>query len=128
VVQVHREIDKLHAAGAEVIVIGNGAPHFIAGFRELTGWQGPIYTDPSLGVFEAAQLERGIGRTLDPRGLFKTARALAGGHRQGRTQGDAWQQGGVLVVAPGGEIRWRHASARPGDNASVDEILASLRD
>jgi hypothetical protein len=127
VVQVHREIDKLHAAGAEVAVIGNGAPHFMAGFRELTGWRGPLYTDPSLSVFEAAQLERGVARTLDPRGLAGGVRAFFAGHRQGRTQGDAYQQGGVLVIAPGGEIRWRHVSQRPGDNASVAEILAALR-
>ena len=124
--QVHREIDKIHGKGAELVVIGNGAPHFIAGFRELTFYRGPLYTDPSLKVFEAAQLERGVGKTIDPRGLLKGVRAFASGHRQGRTQGDTWQQGGTLVIAPGGIVKWQHVSQRPGDNSTVPQILSAL--
>jgi len=58
--------------------------------------------------------------------LFGAARALTNGIRQGRTQGDQWQQGGVLVVAKTGEVRWQHASDRPGDNARAAEIVAAL--
>jgi hypothetical protein len=125
-VQLHRDIDQLTAAGADLILIGNGAPHFIAGFRELTGYQGPIYTDPSLATFRAAELQRGVGKTLDPRGIGKGIGAFVRGHRQGRTQGDPWQQGGVLVIAPSGDVLWHHASGRPGDNASIPEIVTAL--
>jgi hypothetical protein len=58
VVQLHRVIDRIHAAGAELHVIGNGAPMFIAGFRETTEFPGPIYTDPSRAVYDAAELVR----------------------------------------------------------------------
>lgn len=125
--QLHRKIDELRATGAQIVVIGNGTPNFMAGFREQTGWQGPLYTDPSLATFQAAELERGVLKTFDPRALGATVRAFRDGQRQGRTQGDAWQQGGVLVVRRGGAIAWRHASARPGDNATPDQILAALR-
>ena len=125
--QLHRKIDAIHAAGAEVHVIGNGTPNFIAGFREETGWKGPVYTDPSLAVYKAAQLERGVGKTLDPRSLGGAFRALVHGQRQGRTQGDAWQQGGALVIATDGTIRFHHISKRPDDTASPEQILAALR-
>ena len=125
--QLHRDIDKIHAAGAELYVIGNGSPSFIEGFRDQTKWSGPIFTDPSLAVYKAAQLKRSMTSTLDPRSLGAAFKALRGGQRQGRTQGDAWQQGGVLVIAPDGEVRWHHASERPGDNASVAQIAAALR-
>ena len=125
-VQLHRESDKLKQTGAELVIIGNGATNFIQGFREQTKYDGPIYTDPSLATFKAAQLKRGVGATLDPRGLTKGVGAFLRGHRQGRTQGDAWQQGGVLVIAPSGEVKWHHASERPGDNATVDEIVRAL--
>jgi hypothetical protein len=126
VVQLHRDVDKLRAAGADLVIIGNGAPSFIAGFREHTKYDGPIYTDPSLAVYRAAELERGIAKTFDPRALAPTIGAFMRGQRQGRMQGDAWQQGGVLVVAPDGRVRWHHASKRPGDNATVAEIVAAL--
>lgn len=124
--QVHREIERIHAAGAELCVIGNGAPSFIAGFRDAVDYRGPLYTDPTLAVYQAIGLERGVARTLDPTSLLPAVRALAAGRRQGRTQGDAWQQGGVIVIAPSGAVRYRHASRRPGDNAPVAAILAAL--
>jgi hypothetical protein len=90
VVQLHRGIDKLTAKGADLYVIGNGTPNFIAGFRDQTKYQGPIYTDPSLTVYKAAQLKRSVTSTLDPRSLGKALSAFARGQRQGLTQGDAW--------------------------------------
>jgi hypothetical protein len=126
VVQLHREGDKIKAAGAELIVIGNGAPHFIAGFREITGYDGKLYTDPSLATFEAAEMKRGVASVLNVRAGINTLKAFARGGTQGTTKGDTWQQGGVLVIAPGGEIKWHYASARPGDNPSVDRMVEAL--
>jgi peroxiredoxin len=126
VVQLHRSIAAIHAAGAEMIVIGSGSPSFIEGFREHTHYDGPLYTDPSLDVFKEAELKRSVARTLDPRSLGKAFKAIAGGQRQGRTQGDQWQQGGVLVVAPDGAVKYHHASERPGDNASAASILSAI--
>ena len=125
--QLHRDIDAIRAAGAELYLIGNGSPSFIAGFRDETKWTGPIYTDPSLAVYKAAQLKRSVASTLDPRSLGAAFKALRDGQRQGRTQGDAWQQGGVLVIAATGEVRWQHASGRPGDNATAAQIASALR-
>lgn len=124
--QLHREIDLLTAKGAKLYVIGNGSPSFIAGFREQTLYDGPIYTDPSLAVYQAAELKRSVMRTLDPRGWLKGVKSFTEGHRQGRTQGDAWQQGGVLVVSKTGDVLWHHASDLPGDNASAKQIAAAL--
>jgi peroxiredoxin len=126
VAQLGRELDTIHDKQAELFVIGNGSPSFIEGFRDQTGWTGAVYTDPSLAVYKVAQLKRGVASTLDPRSLGDAWRALRGGSRQGRTQGDQWQQGGTLVVAPGGEVRYHHASDRPGDNSRPAQIIAAL--
>ena len=125
--QLHRRIDEIHAKGAEVFAIGNGSPSFIAGCRETTGFTGPVYTDPSLAAYQVAQLKRSVLRTFDPRGLGATIKAFRNGQRQGRVQGDPWQQGGVLVVEKGGAIAYQQTSERAGDNASAAEILAALR-
>ena len=125
--QLHREIESIRSAGAEVFVIGNGSPSFIEGFRETTGYAGVIYTDPSLASFAVAHLKRGVMATLNPFALGKTLGAFARGHRQGLTKGDTWQQGGVLVIAPDGKVLWHHASERPGDNAEPSQIVAALK-
>jgi predicted amidohydrolase len=126
VVQLHHEMDRIHATGAEVVVVGNGAPHFIAGFRELTGYLGPLYTDPSRASYRAADMKHGWRTFLDARALTNAARALAGGHLQGRTQGDPAQQGGTLVIAPPGRVLFHHVSDTAGDHAKLEKIFAVL--
>jgi hypothetical protein len=126
VVQLHQQIDRIHAAGAELVIIGNGAPNFIAGFREHTHYQGPLYTDPSLKVYKAAQLKRGVATLMSPKLIGNALRAVSRGHMQGRTQGDATQQGGVLVVLPPGRVAFAHVSDVAGDNAPADQVVAAL--
>lgn len=126
-VQLHRDREKLRAAGAELHVIGNGAPMFIAGFRETTGYDGPLYTDPSLAVYRAAELRSGLRTVLTVGTLTRTIGALRRGFRQGRTRGSALQQGGVLVIARDGEVLWQQVSTGPGDNASAAEIVAAMQ-
>lgn len=125
--QLHHRIDELRAAGAELHVIGNGSPSFIDGFRETTGYDGPLYTDPSLAVYQAAGLKRGVATVLSARAALAGISALRHGFRQGKTQGDAWQQGGVVVIEPGGDVVWTHVSDYAGDNAAPDEILRQLQ-
>jgi len=128
VVQLHRETKSLRAAGAELHVIGNGAPMFIAGFRDTTGYDGSLYTDPSLAVYRAAELRSGLRTVLTVGVWTRTIGALRRGFRQGRTRGSALQQGGVLVIAREGQVLWQHVSAEPGDNATAADIIAALRD
>ena len=127
VVQLHRQIDPIHAAGGELVVVGSGTPSFIAGFREQTGWTGPLYSDPSLASYRAAGLQHAMWRNFTPLGVVYGARALARGHMQGRTQGDPSQQGGVLVILPPGRVVYEHVSKLAGDNAPAAEVAEALR-
>jgi hypothetical protein len=126
VVQLHREIERIHAAGAELVVVGSGTPNFIAGFRENTGFDGMILSDPQLSAYRAAGLRRGTWRNFNPLSAAYAVRALARGHMQGRTQGDASQQGGVLVILPPDRIVFEHMSKVAGDNAPPADILRAL--
>jgi len=127
VVQLHREVAAIHEAGAELHVIGNGAPAFLEGFRETTGYDGPLYTDPSLAVYHAAELRSGLRTVLTMGALTRTIGAFRRGFRQGRTRGSALQQGGVMVVAAG-QVVWHHVSTGPGDNATARQIITALND
>ena len=121
--RLHRRIADIRAAGAELYLVGNGAPTFIAGFRDETGYAGPIYTDPSLATYRAAGLSRGLRSLVNVGAAVRGVGALARGYRQGRTQGDQLQQGGALVIAPDGSVRWRQVSRGPGDNADPADIV-----
>ena len=124
--QLHRATPALRAVADHVDLGAGGAPSFIAGFRELTGYGGTIYTDPSRAVYRAAELRRGLSTVLTLGTLRRSIGAFRRGYRQGRTQGDALQQGGTLVIAPDGRILLHHVSAGPGDHALEPAILDAV--
>ncbi len=143
--QLRREIERIHAHGAELVVIGNGTSHLARAFREDILLDTPLYIDPSCTSYRALGMTRGIARTLGHRrtwaGLF---RALREGAREQRvrvivrwwrlslpvlvpgTQGDAWQLGGVLVVLPDGRIAYRHQSTIAGDHPQTTDVMAAV--
>lgn len=128
VIELQGVMDRIHALGAEVVVVGNGAPHFIAGFRELTGFRGPLYTDPSRKSYQAASLKHGWATFMNLRAVTNLGRALVGGARQGSIQGDPAQQGGTLVIAPPapGRVLFHHVSDTAGDHPKLEKIFAVL--
>ncbi|MGE5186039.1 MAG: AhpC/TSA family protein, partial [Acidobacteriota bacterium] len=87
---------------------------------------GAVFTDPSLEIYKAAQLERGFWKTVNLGGAIASVGAMKRGFRQGKTQGDATQQGGVLVVGKDGSVVLHHISRYPGDNAKPADIVHAL--
>jgi len=127
-VQVHREREAIEGAGAALAFVGNGNRRFARAFAEELGLEAPVYVDTGLGAYAALGMKRGVLAALaSPSVVASTTRALRGGFRQVGVQGDPWQLGGVFVVAPGGAVRYAHASKAVGDHPPVDEILAALR-
>lgn len=117
--------DRFRALGVQVVVIGNGAPHFAQAFIEEFNVSLPLYTDPSLKVYEAMSLRRGWRTAFSRKTLAASVETLKKGFRQGRTQGDATQQGGVFVMRRGGALVYRYISEAAGDHPPLDEVLAA---
>jgi len=51
---------------------------------------------------------------------------LLGGFGQSRTQGHAFQQGGVAIIDSSGRVRWSYVSQFAGDHPLPAEIVAML--
>ncbi|MBF0350209.1 MAG: hypothetical protein HQM11_04220 [SAR324 cluster bacterium] len=108
---------------AKLVVIGNGPHFFIQGFREDVGYDGIIYTDPSLKSYQVLNFKRDLKSFLGLKSVKESLRALTTGHMQQKTQGDALQQGGVLVISPQGTIPYLHVNQEAGDHAPIEQIL-----
>jgi NAD(P)-dependent dehydrogenase (short-subunit alcohol dehydrogenase family) len=121
-------IDEIRARGAELVIVGNGAAHFAAAFREDYELDCPLLVDPELRAYRAAGLRRGRVEALSPRLPLNALRALRAGSRQGAIQGDPWQLGGVFVIRRDGELAYRYVSREAGDHPPVDDILVALAD
>jgi hypothetical protein len=127
-IELREIIPEIVREGSKVVVIGNGTSNFIRGFKEAIDQPSlSVYCDPTLATYEAADLNRGHLATLDPRWAASGLKAFASGYRQGETQGDVFQLGGVLLFARGGELLFRQTSRFAGDHATPAEILAATK-
>lgn len=119
------ELDRL---GVQVMLIGCGAPFFIADFLER---QRLLYspvrclTDETLTAHRIAGLDHGAWGAWGPRGLYEQARAYVGGHVAGPVQGDPHQQAGAVLVDAAGVVRLVHRSRSLGDHLSERALLGA---
>jgi hypothetical protein len=60
--------------------------------------------------------------------VVRGVRQSALGYRQGTVQGDAFQQGGTLVLAAGGRPVYFQRSAFAGDHPPPDDVLQAMRE
>lgn len=128
VAELRHILSDIEAAGAELVIVGNGTPLMLDAFIEAFGRDLPhVYTDPERRVYEALGARRGSAWFIfDPRIWLNTLRALRRGAIQGRRQGDPGQLGGVWVARAGGDVVFEHRSSIAGDHPANEDILAAL--
>ena len=127
--QLHRDREKFDAAGARLVLIGQGTPRHANHFREqfdLDGFE--ILVDPDREAYEIAGAKvGGVAELFSPRSVLSgIKRAATERMVQGMTQGSATQLGGVLVVAQDGRVAWSHLAADASDNPPNDEVLKAV--
>lgn len=118
--------DQINELGAELFVIGSGAVGQAAAARERLNSPFVFLVDSGRESFKVANLRRDFGSTVNIRTVPAIFRAWRKGHRQKRMQGDPFQQGGALVVMPGGTVAYKFISQFGGDHADPQDIVATL--
>lgn len=117
---------SIQAAGAELAVIGNGTPTEAGAMVQRMQLPFAVYTDPERGAFQALGLRSSLAASFSPRVILNGLRAIRAGFRQGRMQGSALQQGGVLVLRAGGERVDLYVSKTGGDYPTSEWILDAV--
>jgi hypothetical protein len=120
------EVPRIREKGAELVLVGCGRPEQAADFRDERGLDFPLFVDPELVAYRTAGLRRGLASSLSPKVLAHGLRALRGGHFQGATQGDPWQQGGAFVITPDDRVHYTHVSQEAGDHPDPEALLGAL--
>ena len=111
-------------APVSLTFIGNGLLGMAKDFAESFSITAPLYTDPKRASYKAIELQRKFGIGL--KSVKRGARASAGGFRQGKTQGDPWQQGGVVLFDGSGVVRWKSVDDGAGQQVDVDGLKAAI--
>ena len=103
--------------------IGSGNALMATDFREQLALDVPVWVDPKRVTYQHLGFKHSVLSAVGPRVWGHFLRAWREGFRQGATQGDPWQQGGVLVVRRGGAIEYGFASAAAGDHPPIEVVM-----
>jgi hypothetical protein len=119
---------QFESAGVRLVLIGQLTPRHAAHFRRRQGIDLPVLADEHRSSYKAAGAKMGsvadlVGPKVVAKGILTTARTRK---LQGRTLGHPAQLGGVMMIAPSGEVIWSHMAQDASDNASPREILAAF--
>jgi hypothetical protein len=117
---------SIHRSGAELVIVGCGEPEHAADFCKTQNISSPVFVDPEQKAYRAAGLKRGIWCSIKPKAWVNSLRAYRAGMRQGATQGDPFQQGGVFVLRPGNVTAYSYVSQAAGDHPPVQEVIAAV--
>lgn len=111
------------ARGLKLAVVGNGTVKHAAAFAAEEKIPFPLYTDPRRGSYQAAGLRRSLFAIFNWQAVKNTWRARRGGYKQTRVRGDAWQQGGAFVFAPGDRVLFEQRSEAGGEHVDPQALL-----
>ena len=125
--QLHDMAPQFHDAGAELIIVGNGAPDQAANFVAEHQISTPVFTDPTMEVYRVVGARKGVLPLLHPKAFLNRIRSLLRGYRQSRTMGSKTQQGGVLIIMPDGSVPYRFMSKASGDHPAPEAVLGTLK-
>lgn len=122
-------IPEILERGARLVFVGNGSPNQAKRFftdKKLPREGCSVVTDPERAAYQAAELERGYGKTFNPKSgrAYKDARGE--GHRVTGLFGDLTQLGGLLVTRPPAHLVYVHRSRFAGDHPDMRSVLALL--
>ena len=129
--QLHRDREEFDAAGARLVLIGQGTPAHAEHFRDQFDLDGlEILVDPDRAAYEAAGAKiASLSDLFGPRSVISGIKRAASERMvQGPTKGSNTQLGGVLVVAPGGDVAWSHLAVDASDNPPNEDVLKAVRE
>ncbi len=122
------QANRFKEKGAVLAVIGSGDPRYFKLFREITGYGGQLFSDPSLAAFSALNFSSSITGLMSINSMFKAMSAVANGYTPGSIQGSTMQLGGAVVIDPSGAVRYYFAGKKAGDHPSVDDLIRAVDD
>jgi AhpC/TSA antioxidant enzyme len=119
--------EELRERKVEVAVVTFEAGPLALGYAEETSLQWPLLVDADRALYrEYGMLSASLADVWGPATWWAYLKAILGGERLKKSEGDLYQRGGDVLVDPAGVIRLHHVGKGPADRPSVDEILARV--
>lgn len=124
--EVAPRLFELHRLGLRTVLVGNGGPRYIDGFVERHGLADKkvvLRTDPTLKIYEAAGFVRSGWATFGPQSIWAGLKARGRGLQNLKTEGDDFQQGGMMLLDGNRRVVYFHANENLGDLGDLNEVV-----
>jgi len=119
VASVKDDLDKLNI---ELVAIGSGTPVMAKNFKTEFQFPGSLYVDQKKAVYDALGCNRGLKYALSMKALKAAKQGFSEGFRQGSTQGDALQLGGVFIISLKDGLLFQHIEEYSGHHVDLDQL------
>ena len=119
-------LGPVRAAGMELVAVGSGTREMAEDFVADHHIDFPVLVDPEREAYQALSLVRSRRSTLGPKAMAHAVRAMRKGFRQTKVLGDPYQQGGVFLVTPEGEMPYAYLSKEAGDHPDPKAVVAAV--
>ena len=124
--QVSKRLEEVRTAGGAALGVSVGTQQQARWLIEEKGIRFPLLVDPDRQIYDALDLPRKWWVTLNPRGWWNYARAIARGSRQGKIV-EANQIPGLALLDANANAIWIHRGKGLGDYPALDDVLEDLR-
>ena len=126
---MQQEAEAVDALGVRVVTVTFEGMAAARAYAQETASRWPLLVDDGRRLYDAYGLGRAKLRHLLGFATIKTyVREALDGRWPRWPVADTVQQGGDVIIDPGGIVRFVHVGAGPGDRPSVSRLLAVCRD
>ena len=108
------------------MVVGNGQAQDLMPFKEATGYDGLLLTDPERKVYRHLKFKDSVTNLIGLKSFSAGFSALKSGHIPGAMKGSAVQLGGAVAITPDNRVVFYFQSGFAGDHPSVPELLKAV--
>jgi peroxiredoxin len=121
--------DEITALGSDIVAIGTGDRRYAEAFVRDTEIPFVVLVDDDADAAHAASIPTASWyRLLHPRTWRATRETSKRGYHVHKTGKRVKQLGATFVIGAGDRVRYEHIDDDSTDHASVDDVVAVLRD
>ena len=103
-----------------MVIIGNGTVEMAKEFARQYSIPFPLYTDPTCQSYHMMGWQKKFGISM--KSVKEGFKLFYQGHRQGKIQGNPWQQGGEALFLPSGECWWSKSVDYAGHHSTLADL------
>ena len=122
--QLQQVNDAFSALDVQVVVVTFQGGPLVRAYLDETRFPWSILIDEERDVYRAYGMFQARLRHLwGPATWWAYCKEFVRGQLARSPVGDTWQQGGDVLVDPGGVVRFHHVGTGPADRPSITELL-----